>query len=108
MSQSNNLIGTDRSGSKKVPNNGNGVFIFGNAKQNVVNQGNVISGNKLNGVMIAGVPDRLAKMNSVSGNLIGTDISGKLPLGNTLNGVLIQNTPDNTIGELGANAKPNV
>ena len=36
--------------------------------------------------------------NQVSGNLIGTDISGEAPLGNTIIGVLINDAANNTIG----------
>ncbi len=78
-----NLIGTDVTGTKKIPNftgisaNGQNMLIGG------VTAGarNVISGNSSDGVNIRGTG------NKVQGNYIGTDITGTLALGNSGNGV---------------------
>jgi len=79
-----NLIGTDITGTKKIPNT-NGVQAFG---LNILIGGltpgarNVISGNSGDGVFVRGAG------NKVQGNYIGTDITGSLALGNNGNGVV--------------------
>jgi hypothetical protein len=78
-----NLIGTDVTGTKKIPNttgisaNGQNILVGG------VTAGarNVISGNSSDGVSIRGAGSK------VQGNFIGTDITGTLALGNSGNGV---------------------
>ena len=81
-----NLIGTDITGTKKIPN-GFGVTANG---QNTLIGGltpgarNIISGNG-DGVFIGGAESKL------QGNFIGTDITGTLALGNTFDGVITSN-----------------
>ncbi len=81
-----NLIGTDATGTKKVPNL-HGIDAFGT---NILVGGltpgarNVISGNNGNGVILIGSGSRL------QGNYIGTDITGTLRLSNGI-GVLSGN-----------------
>ena len=58
-------------------------------------EGNVISGNDLHGILIK---DSDTNNNSVTGNLIGTDVNGTLALGNGEHGILITSSPNNTIG----------
>ena len=78
-----NLIGTDVTGTKKIPNstgisaNGQNILVGG------VTAGarNVISGNSSDGVSIRGAGSK------VQGNFIGTDITGTLALSNSGNGV---------------------
>jgi hypothetical protein len=83
-----NLVGTDVTGTKKIPNNGPGVWTGGT---NTLIGGltpaarNVISGNAGNGVFASGVG------NKVQGNFVGTDITGTLPLGNSATGVVAGN-----------------
>jgi titin len=78
-----NLIGTDVTGTKKIPNSTRGIGAGGT---DILVGGlapgarNVISGNA-DGVFIRGVGSK------VQGNYIGTDITGTLALGNTGNGV---------------------
>jgi CSLREA domain-containing protein len=99
-----NLIGTDVSGTAKVPNVQHGIQILNGASSNVIggtvaNTANVISGNGLNGVDIlqAGTNG-----NHVSGNTIGLDVTGTVDLGNTAFGVAIaQAASGNVIGETG-------
>lgn len=67
-----NLIGTDISGTQALPNNGMGIIIECQANHNLV-KGNVISGNRDNGILIY---DDTSDYNVVVGNKIGTDISG--------------------------------
>ncbi len=79
-----NLIGTDVTGTKKIPNS-IGVQAVGT---NILVGGltaaarNVISGNQSDGVELRGAGTRL------QGNYIGTDITGSLALGNIGNGVI--------------------
>lgn len=79
-----NLIGTDVTGTKKIPNT-NGVQVFGT---NILIGGltpgarNIISGNTGDGVFVRGAGSK------VQGNYIGTDITGTLALGNNGNGVV--------------------
>jgi len=79
-----NLIGTDVTGTKKIPNSTRGIQAFGeNTLVGGVTPGarNVISGNG-DGVFIRGAGTR------VQGNYIGTDITGTLALGNNGDGVI--------------------
>ncbi len=78
-----NLIGTDVTGTKKIPNSTRGIQAIG---ENMLIGGvipgarNVVSGNN-DGVYIRGAGGK------VQGNYIGTDITGTQALGNTGNGV---------------------
>jgi len=79
-----NRIGTNTGGTAAIPNGGDGIFadapgaIIGGSG---ANEGNLVSGNTGNGV-------RLEQLNQVvRGNLIGTDITGSLPLGNGGDGI---------------------
>lgn len=87
-----NLIGTDVSGTLPLPNS-NGIVIDGPTAKHYID-GNVISGNRQNGITIhlAGTDS-----NRVVRNLIGTDITGTLPLGNALDGVRIAEGPKRNI-----------
>lgn len=101
-----NHIGVDANANAPVPNLGNGVWIVGGvpgSNSNLIGgvtavpgtgQGNVISGNSLNGIAIEGSGTAL---NRVQGNLVGTDLTGFIPIANTLNGVLIFNRAANNI-----------
>ena len=115
-----NFIGTTAAGTAKLPNFKDGVDIVIGAANNLIGGtgfvgpgglGNIISGNGLplmggNGVHIDG---NGTNANTVQGNAIGTDATGKLPLGNLLNGVFVTHgaqhnvisgtttTPGNTI-----------
>ncbi len=96
-----NYIGTDASGTAAVPNQFDGVGITGSSALNSVGgsaagEGNLISGNGQYGVRIrdAGSTD-----NTVSGNTIGTDVSGTTALANGSGGVSISDGAEyNTIG----------
>ncbi len=96
-----NFIGTDVNGTAAVPNQGAGVVIT-TAPDNAIGgataaQGNVISGNAREGVVILGTD---ATGNSLRHNLIGTQADGTSALGNGLHGVSLAGDPsDNAIGE---------
>ncbi|HEM60781.1 MAG TPA: hypothetical protein ENO24_00660, partial [Chloroflexi bacterium] len=96
---SGNYIGIDVSGSSAMPNI-RGVVITG-ATDNILGgtnegQGNVISGNEMDGVVIAGSD---TTGNRVIGNHIGISASGAQPIGNGAAGVWLgEGTQQNTIG----------
>jgi probable HAF family extracellular repeat protein len=82
-----NLIGTDATGTTAVPNR-YGIELFSGSWASVIGgsdmgAGNVISGNRVDGVGI------YSDDNVLQGNFIGTDASGSLALGNGRNGVAI-------------------
>lgn len=95
-----NFIGTDVTGASTLGNARDGVFIS-NAPSNIIGGAvsgarNVISGNSLRGVEIAGSG---ASGNLVQGNFIGTDVTGTADVGNFLEGILIHSgSRDNVIG----------
>lgn len=98
-----NLIGTDVTGRFAVPNGNNGIRVTSRASGNLIGgtmtggndptnsvfvrppQGNLISGNRANGVLITGG----ATATTLSGNFIGTTASGNTALGNAADGVAI-------------------
>jgi titin len=91
-----NFIGTDVAGAAAVPNLGNGIEMFswgvtvgGDAppsRSTSGHAGNLISGNRGHGVLIAMGPGPVA---SVTGNYIGTDATGFRPLGNAGSGIYV-------------------
>jgi parallel beta-helix repeat protein len=94
-----NYIGLDVTGTLDRGNSGSGVKIVG-APNNTIGGAtaatrNVISGNSGRGVHI----DSSGAMgNAVTGNYIGTDLTGILDVGNTFSGVYISDADSNTIG----------
>ena len=94
---SGNAIGTSADGTGSVPNRNNGVLITNSANGNTIGginagDGNLISGNSSStasaGVQILGSPN-----NRISGNLIGTNVSGMGAVPNGGDGVLIGDAP---------------
>ena len=73
-----NFIGTDATGTFALGNGMNGISA--NATQGVTARRNLISGNRANGIFSGGI-------NVFQGNLIGTDITGTLPIGNFGHGI---------------------
>ncbi len=98
---SGNYIGTDVTGALPGLGNGlDGVAIYGGAQYNTVGgdteeERNIISGNGMAGVDIEGGG---TTNNTISGNFIGTVVSGTQALGNVDRGVKISNAPNNRIG----------
>jgi titin len=91
-----NFIGTSVTGKKSVPNTDGGVRVEGPG--NVIGgaisgAGNLISGNGKSGIYITN-----ASLNLISGNFIGTDVTGTSALGNAIAGIAILNASSNTIG----------
>ena len=112
-----NFVGTDKDGTAALPNDDGGVVIANivgmesgakNSEASGVSstgnfiggagpgEGNVISGNTGNGVLIVD-----GDGNFVQGNNIGTDVGGAADLGNQANGVGIDD--DATDNEIGGN-----
>ena len=89
-----NYIGVDASGNS-ARGNGTGMLLD-NSSHNLIGgfRGNVISGNKTNGIEIRGTHNVLRR------NLIGTNAAGTAAIGNTDSGVLIMGAPftNNVIG----------
>ena len=91
---SENYIGIDPGGSSAW-GNGTGIDISGSASINTIIN-NVISGNTLDGIKIAGSG---TDSNYVKNNIIGLDPTGSVPIPNGRNGVLILNGASfNSIG----------
>ena len=92
-----NFIGTDAAGANALPNHDGGIA-FLNGQNNTIGgtgpgEGNLISGNDGDGILISTAFDNL-----VEGNKIGVDASGNRNLGNIANGVHIVSGSGNTIG----------
>ena len=92
-----NKIGTNLDGTSSVKNGGDGVQVNWGATNVIVGgasagMGNLISGNARDGVHIF-----KSTGNTVAGNFIGTDATGKVALGNTLDGIYL-GSGNNTIG----------
>ncbi len=88
---SGNTMGTNIHGTAALPNNGAGVTVGWGAQRNRIGGGtpderNVISGNGKEGVWIGGGG---TMSNTISGNFIGTNVSGTAAIGNAWNGVWI-------------------
>ncbi|MBC8422446.1 MAG: right-handed parallel beta-helix repeat-containing protein, partial [Chloroflexi bacterium] len=107
-----NLIGTDATGTASVPNQDGGIIIVDGSYNNIIGGDtaayrNIISGNEGDGVHIYDhePSDGDTISNTISGNYIGTDVSGMTVLGNGNAGVYIGNGAQyNVIG--GNNATP--
>ncbi len=101
-----NYLGTNASGTAALPNLLEGVVIQAGAKANLIGtngdgiddsaERNLISGNLGAGVVIT---DQGTDNNLVSGNYVGTDVTGTLAISNGNNGVIVQNAAQgNRIG----------
>ncbi|WP_193378525.1 fibronectin type III domain-containing protein, partial [Singulisphaera acidiphila] len=103
-----NFIGTDATGTVALPNLYYGVVIDTRASGNTIGgtasgARNVISGNREYGIIIR---DTGTTRNAVTGNFIGTDVTGSRPLGNPSIGVVISSgASGNTIGGTTAAAR---
>jgi len=95
-----NYIGTDVTGTFAIQNGANGLQLQ-DANNNtiggsVAGQGNVISGNGLNGVFIGGPAG--SDLNVLKGNYIGTDAAGLAAIPNFNSGVDLNKGSTNTFG----------
>jgi len=94
-----NYVGTDKSGTANLGNGNSGVVVS-EAPNNAIGgttpgARNIISGNNESGIFIGGAA---ATGNEVTGNYVGTDVSGTRALKNSLQGVFVYFAPNNTIG----------
>ena len=87
-----NFIGTDKEGINKKHNK-IGILIESFPSQTTI-RNNVISGNDEEGIRLY----YSANNNYIKGNLIGTDVTGRLGLGNGTSGITILQSKDNIIG----------
>lgn len=92
----NNIIGLDATGTN-VLGNGSGLELFDVTGARL--DANVISGNRFTGLVFSGIRDG---NNIVTGNAIGTDITGTLDLGNGGAGISISATTAIQVGGLPA------
>lgn len=95
-----NWIGIDATGTRALPNGGDGVALVGGAQGTLVGgEGtarNVISGNAQNGIRVAD-----AFSNQIAGNIIGLDPTGTRALPNGASGILVTaGARENLIGGL--------
>jgi hypothetical protein len=86
-----NFIGPDSTGNSGPGNQFDGVAVLGEAEDNFIGgddltQGNLISGNWGNGIVLAG---GYVTRNRIDGNLIGANYPGRAALGNLGDGILI-------------------
>jgi len=101
-----NFIGVDVTGTMALSNALNGIVILG-VRGNTIGGtnaggGNIISGNGAAGIVIQ---TNSATGNWVSGNFIGTDVTGMKSIPNQTNGVLIAYAPGNTIGGISESSR---
>ncbi len=97
-----NYIGTDISGTIDFGNSNFGIslqeWFYGGPSVGSPQAGsvidNVVSGNNSHGIFIAGAG---SNNHSITGNKIGTDVTGTLDLGNSHAGIRIENGPANII-----------
>jgi parallel beta-helix repeat protein len=118
-----NRIGTDPTGTTAIANVGNGLWLTAGASGNQIGgiaftdpatgaandptgnkgttapvfvvppQGNLISGNNANGVLI----DTGSHNNTLNGNFVGTSANGDAAIGNALDGVAVVNSDNNSL-----------
>jgi hypothetical protein len=84
-----NLIGTDVSGTLPLGNGGNGIRLYEEGNYNTVGgetpgAGNVIANNGGDGI------NTELGYTLIQGNLIGTDVTGTVPMGNGGNGIVLR------------------
>ena len=101
-----NFIGTNLTGTAALANGARGIHIDQHSTGNTIGGDsggarNIISGNNLDGVIIALAT---AANNVVMGNYIGTDVTGTIAVANERNGVFVLNAPDNRVGAAGTSS----
>lgn len=100
---SGNYIGTNAAGTLAISNHGPGIFLTGQVINTTIGgtaagYRNLISGNTV------GIHLESSSNNSIQGNYIGTDKTGKLPIGNASEGILLDWGSTNNI--IGSHAVP--
>ncbi len=97
---SGNYIGMGATGLESLPNDNFGVRIHGGAQDNLVGgdaagERNLISGNEMEGVRIVGTG---SDHNTISGNYIGTNLTGSSAHGNGDGVFIAGGAQNNTVG----------
>ncbi|WP_419189358.1 right-handed parallel beta-helix repeat-containing protein [Stieleria marina] len=92
-----NLVGTDAAGSSALANGAFGILVQSDGNliggSSTEGQGNVISGNIRQGLLLNN-----ADNNTVRGNLVGVDVTGTAAIANTSYGIYVLNSDGNEIG----------
>ena len=90
-----NYIGTDLTGTAAIPNTVDGIRLRRGYPAGEIS-GNLISGNGGWGIHFGGPADPVDGY-QVSGNLIGTDLTGLAPLGNTAGGIFLDTQVEDVV-----------
>ncbi|MEJ2628180.1 MAG: hypothetical protein P8078_06465, partial [bacterium] len=91
-----NIIGLNRTGEDTLTHGYRSIKILSGSRGNTIGPGNVISGNKQNGIYINGTG---TDSTTIIGNYIGTDASGTKRIGFQSIGIYItMKSRDNVIG----------
>ena len=95
-----NIIGLNAAGTAAIPNQFEGIAIFGTASSNTIGgttaaSPNIISGNIGSGISISGTG---TKLNKVQHNLIGTNLTGTAAFPNNVGIGIFGGATSNTIG----------
>lgn len=100
-----NFIGTNMNGNDTIPN-GNGVMIISASANSVggsmPSKRNIISGNNGSAILLNGTG---TNNNSITGNYIGTDSSGTVPLSNHYGVIIKADADKNKVGGSNANER---
>ncbi|MEE9321792.1 MAG: cadherin domain-containing protein [Granulosicoccus sp.] len=97
-----NRIGTNSAGDKALANGAFGVVLSSGVQDTIIGgnsaaYANLISGNDYDGISIEGSGAFETINNRVTGNLIGTDVTGTHAIANGIGGVRVINGASNTI-----------
>ena len=106
-----NFIGTNITGDVAIPNGGLAGVLIEASDGNIVGtveNGNVISGNDADGILLRAFDGDGADNNSIIGNHIGIAADGVSSLGNGARGVAIFNSSGNSVGTVGGVSFSNV
>ncbi len=96
-----NIMGLGADGSTLVANTRHGLVIYDGVNNTDIGgsgagEGNIISGNPTNGIMLDGNANPATANNRIEGNLIGTDATGLLDRGNGGAGIYFYNGANTT------------
>jgi parallel beta-helix repeat protein len=94
---SGNYIGTDVTGKVGLGNDGMGVYLDSACTTNTIGGDSVGERNIIADNGVAGIQIKLSSSNTISGNYIGTDVTGTKALGNT-QGIYLLDSQSSIIG----------
>ncbi len=104
-----NTIGTDITGSTPLANVDNGILVVMSANTTIggttTGAGNLITGNKQNGIELENSGSTYSSATLIEGNLIGLDAAGTGAIGNGDNGIFQSGANATTIGGTTAAAR---